>query len=108
MLNDVISRALITNPPSNYKGGIIDISYGTQIKSSIPSFVLFTNDPKYLHFSYMRYIENKIRSSFNIKNVPILVYYKDKNARIRAEDNSGNKTKRVVRSVNRKTKKYEN
>ena len=82
-LNEVVARAQIVNPPPKFKGNRITIHYGTQVESSIPTFVLFTNDPKYLHFSYGRYIENQIRQAFGLDNVPITVYYKDKNARIR-------------------------
>lgn len=82
-LNDVLAKAQITNPPPKFKNGRINIHYGTQIESQIPTFVLFTNDPKYLHFSYARYIENQIRSNFKLQYVPITVYYKDKNSRIR-------------------------
>jgi GTP-binding protein len=84
-LNNVLARAQISNPPPRIQGDRIDIKYGTQVKSSIPTFTLFTNDPKHLHFAYMRYIENTIRESFGINIVPITVYYKDKNARIRTE-----------------------
>jgi GTP-binding protein len=86
MLNDVISRAQMTNPAPHWKGGRLNVSYATQVVSQIPTFVLFCNDPKHLYFSYGRYFENQIRTSFGIKNVPILVYYKSKNARIRSEE----------------------
>jgi GTP-binding protein len=83
LLNNVLSKAQINNPAPKFKGRRLDISYATQVEGQIPTFVIFSNDPKYLHFTYARYIENQIRESFGIKNVPILVYYKDKNSRIR-------------------------
>lgn len=83
MLNDVIMQSQITNQPPLFKGGRINLSYATQIESQIPSFVIFCNNPNYLHFTYARYIENRIRESFGIDSVPIMVYYKDKNARNR-------------------------
>ncbi|MCQ3908431.1 MAG: hypothetical protein MJ200_02550 [Mycoplasmoidaceae bacterium] len=82
-LNEVVAKAQILNPPPKFKGNRITIHYGTQVESNIPTFVLFTNDPKYLHFSYARYIENQIRQAFGLDNVPVTIYYKDKNARIR-------------------------
>lgn len=82
-LNEVVSRAQILNPPPKFKGNRLTIHYGTQVEGNVPTFVLFTNDPKYLHFTYARYIENQIRQAFGIDNVPITVYYKDKNARTR-------------------------
>jgi GTP-binding protein len=83
LLNDVIAKAQISNPPPLFKGGRINLSYATQVKSQIPTFVIFSNNPKFLHLSYARYIENQIRESFGLNMVPITVYYKDKNARIR-------------------------
>jgi len=88
-LNEVLAKAQILNPPPKFKGNRLTIHYGTQVESRIPTFVLFTNDPKFLHFSYARYIENQIRTAFDIQNVPITVYYKDKNSRVRTEKNKG-------------------
>jgi GTP-binding protein len=86
MLNDIINKAQINNPSPKFKGGRISISYATQTQSQIPTFVLFCNNPQFLHFTYARYIENQIREAFNINLVPITVYYKDKNARIRFDN----------------------
>jgi GTP-binding protein len=86
MLNNVVAKAQLANPSPKNGGGRLSISYATQVKSQIPSFVLFVNKPDYLHFTYARYIENQIRTAFGIDSVPILVYYKDKNARIRTEN----------------------
>jgi GTP-binding protein len=86
LLNTVLAKAVINNPAPKHKGGRISISYATQTKSQIPTFVLFVNNPEYLHFTYARYIENQIRLAFGIKYVPITVYYKDKNARIRINE----------------------
>ncbi|MDR2636560.1 MAG: ribosome biogenesis GTPase Der [Mycoplasmataceae bacterium] len=88
LLNTVIAKAQINNPAPKHKGGRISISYATQVKSQIPTFTLFVNNPEFLHFTYARYIENQIRSAFGIKHVPITVYYKDKNARIRSDKKS--------------------
>lgn len=82
-LNEAIVRAQILNPPPLYKGARANFSYATQAKGQIPTFIIFGNDPKHVHLSYMRYIENTIRETFGIRIVPITVYYKDKNARIR-------------------------
>jgi GTP-binding protein len=84
VLNDVLTKAQITNPPPNYRGGRIDILNAMQTKSQIPTFVIFVNHPKYLHLSYARYLENQIRNSFGLNYVPITLYFKDKNARIRS------------------------
>ncbi|GHU28636.1 hypothetical protein FACS1894152_6520 [Bacilli bacterium] len=83
LLNDVVAKAQIVNPPPKFKGGRPNFSYATQVQSKVPTFVIFGNDPKYIHLSYMRYMENRIRQAFGITIVPITVYFKDKNARIR-------------------------
>lgn len=85
LLNDVIAKAQILNPPPKFKGSRISLSYATQVESQIPTFVIFSNDPKFLHFSYGRYIENQIRQAFDLNNIPITIYFKDKNARIRKD-----------------------
>lgn len=87
ILNEVILKAASHNPPSLFKGGRLTIHYATQVQGQVPTFVIFTNDPKYLHFSYARFIENLIRESFGINLVPITIYYKDKNSRIRGLKN---------------------
>ena len=83
LLNDVLKKIQIINPPPKFKGGRINIYYATQVKSKIPTFVLFTNNPKYLHFSYSRYLENQIRQAFGLNIVPLCLYFKDRNSRIR-------------------------
>lgn len=83
LLNDVLKKIQVLNPPPKFKGGRINIYYATQVKSKIPTFVLFTNNPKYLHFSYSRYLENQIRQTFGLNIVPICLYFKDKNSRVR-------------------------
>ena len=83
LINETISKAQILNPAPKFKGGQLNIYNGKQVKSSIPTFVLFCNNPNYLYFSYARYIENQIRNAFQLTNVPITIYYKDKNARSR-------------------------
>ncbi len=83
LLNDVVLKAQMIQQAPLFKGNRINISYVTQIKSQIPSFVIFCNEPKYLHFSYARYIENQIRTAFGLDKVPITLYWKSKNARTR-------------------------
>jgi GTP-binding protein len=85
LLNSILMKAQIANPSPKIKGGRLSINYAVQIKSQIPTFVIFVNKPEFLHFTYARYIENQIRHAFGINYVPITVYYKDKNARIRSE-----------------------
>ena len=70
-LNDVVMEAVQFNEAPDFKGGRLKIYYAEQITSNPPTFVLFVNDPHFAHFSYMRYIENKLRDSFTFINVPL-------------------------------------
>lgn len=71
VLNDVITDAVaITSPPSD-KGKRLRINYVTQVAVKPPTFVLFVNEPELLHFSYARYLENKIRDAFQFEGTPI-------------------------------------
>lgn len=83
ILNEIIQRAQLNNTPPVFKGGRIQINYTTQIKSQIPCFVMFCNNPKFLHFSYSRYLENQIRDAFGIHHVPLVLYFKAKESRTR-------------------------
>ena len=84
LLNDVILKAQMTQQAPIFKGSSrLLISYATQFKSQIPSFAIFCNNPDLLHFSYARYIENKIRDAFDLNDVPVTLYWKNKNARKR-------------------------
>lgn len=71
------------NQPPIFNGNRLSITYTTQAQGQIPTFVLFCNNPDYLHFSYARYLENKIREAFGLSYVPITLYFKSKNARNR-------------------------
>lgn len=70
-LNEVISDAIMMhNPPSN-KGRLFKIYYTTQVKTKPPTFRFTVNDPDGFHFSYQRYLENKIREYFGFSGTPI-------------------------------------
>lgn len=71
LLNDVLLDAQAMNPTTTFQGGRLKIFYGNQVSVAPPTFVLFVNDPKYLHFSYKRYIENVLRERFNFEGTPI-------------------------------------
>lgn len=77
-LDQLINKVQVVNEPSLFKGGRVELLSIEQVNGRMPTFVINVNDVKYLHFSYMRYIENQIKSTFNFNLVPILVYYKDR------------------------------
>ena len=76
LLNSVVLKAQMLQEAPIFKGGRIRIKYITQVKSQIPTFTIFCNNSKYLHFSYARYIENKIREAFGLNMVPITLFWK--------------------------------
>lgn len=71
-LNRLIQDAVFSRPYSS-KGKILKIYYATQVSTRPPSFVLFCNDPEILHFSYIRYLTNKIRDAFPLQGTPIRI-----------------------------------
>jgi GTP-binding protein len=71
ILNDVLMDAVAINPPPTDKGKRMKLNYGTQVAVKPPTFVLFVNDPELMHFSYERYLENKIRAAFTFEGTPV-------------------------------------
>lgn len=78
LLNDVISDAVAINPPPTDKGRRLRINYVTQVAVKPPTMVVFVNDPEMMHFSYERYLENKIRAAFNFEGTPIRIFTRRK------------------------------
>ncbi|WP_026689467.1 ribosome biogenesis GTPase Der [Alteribacter aurantiacus] len=80
VLNDLIVDAVTMNPtPTDHGGRRLRINYATQVAVAPPTFVLFVNDPELLHFSYRRYLENKVRDTFDFTGTPINIYARKKN-----------------------------
>ncbi|CAK21381.1 ribosome biogenesis GTPase Der [Listeria welshimeri] len=73
MLNDVISDAVAMNPSPMDRGKRLKIFYTTQVAVKPPTFVVFVNDPELMHFSYERFLENRIREAFPFDGTPIRV-----------------------------------
>ncbi|MFC2948300.1 ribosome biogenesis GTPase Der [Virgibacillus sediminis] len=74
VLNDVIMDALAMNPTPTVKGRRLKVLYATQVAVKPPSFVVFVNDPDLMHFSYERFLENKIRDAFGFVGTPIKIF----------------------------------
>ena len=74
VLNDVIMDALAMNPTPTVKGRRLKVLYATQVAAKPPSFVIFVNDPVLMHFSYERFLENKIRDAFGFTGTPIKLF----------------------------------
>ena len=78
VLNDILMDAQMRNPAPNFNGGRIKILYGSQVAIEPPTFVLFTNNENYMHFSYKRYIENRLRECFEFEGTPIRIICRTK------------------------------
>ncbi|MCL2841652.1 MAG: ribosome biogenesis GTPase Der [Defluviitaleaceae bacterium] len=71
VLNDVLLEATAMHAPPSDKGKPLRIYYATQVSVKPPTFVLFVNDKNLMHFSYTRYLENRIREAFGFPGTPI-------------------------------------
>ena len=71
VLNEVLTQALAMQQPPSDKGRPLKVFYMTQVSVRPPTFVIFVNDKELMHFSYTRYIENKLREAFGFKGTPL-------------------------------------
>ena len=78
VLNQVISDAEAAHTPPSSRGKRLKIKYVTQTSVSPPTFVFFTNDPKLVHFSYERYLENRLRDAFGFEGTPLRLIFRGK------------------------------
>ena len=78
VLNEVIAEATLMKQPPSDKGKRLRIYYGTQVSVKPPTFILFINDKELTHFSYLRYLENRIRDNFGFEGTPIRFMYREK------------------------------
>lgn len=78
VLNQVIADAVAINPPPTEKGQRLKILYATQVKIKPPTFVIFVNEPEIMHFSYQRYLENKLREAFGFEGTPLSMIIRGK------------------------------
>lgn len=78
VLNQLIDDAVALNPTPSDKGVKLKIFYATQVKVKPPTFVFFVNAPEVMHFSYQRYLENKLRESFGFEGTPIKIIVRGK------------------------------
>lgn len=78
VLNDLLTEAVLMNQPRVVKGKRLKIYYATQVAVNPPKFVIFVNDSELVHFSYQRYLENKIREAFEYKGTPIVMEFRNK------------------------------
>ena len=78
VLNEVLTDAKLMNPPPMKYGKEIKLYYMTQVGVKPPTFVLFCNYAQYVHFSYVRFLENRLRESFGFEGTPIRLVLRGK------------------------------
>lgn len=81
VLNDVLAEAIIRVQPPTDKGKRLKIFYTTQVSVRPPTFVFFVNSAQLFHFSYQRYLENRIRETFSLQGTPIRFIIREKTDR---------------------------
>ena len=78
VLNDILTEAVAMQQPPSDKGRRLKIYYMTQVGIKPPSFVLFVNDKRLMHFSYTRYLENKIREAFGFGGTSLKFFIRER------------------------------
>lgn len=78
VLNEVILDAQLMNPPHPYNGKRLKIYYASQVSVCPPTIVLFVNDPELLHFSYKRFLENRLREAFGFEGTTIRILARER------------------------------
>ena len=78
VLNQIIQDAQNMNPTPEFNHGRLKIIFSSQVAVNPPTFVMFCNDPKFAHFSYTRYLENRLRDSFDFSGTPISIVYRQR------------------------------
>ena len=73
IVNEIILDAFAYNPTPDFNGGRLKIFYANQVATNPPLIILFVNDPSYMHFSYKRYLENKLRERIDFEGTPIKI-----------------------------------
>ena len=71
VLNELLMDAVAVNPPPSHRGKRLKILFMTQADIKPPKFIIFVNDPEIMHFSYLRFLENKLRESFGFEGTPL-------------------------------------
>lgn len=77
-LNEFLAEAIEKSPPPSYKGKLVKIKYVTQVPTPYPAFAFFCNNPDYVQNNYRQYLENQLRARYNLKGLPISMFFKEK------------------------------
>jgi GTP-binding protein len=75
-LNQVLREAQDAHPAPSHAGRQLKIYYGAQVRTDPPTFMIYVNEPKLMHFSYLRFLENRIRDQYEFLGTPIKIVTK--------------------------------
>jgi len=75
-INAIIHKAQDAHPHPSHAGRQLKMFYGTQVRSDPPTFMIYVNEPKLMHFTYLRYLENQIRDEYGFLGTPIRIVLK--------------------------------
>lgn len=78
VLNEVLADVQQMQPAPTVHGGRLQILFAKQIDAKIPTFTLFVNDIRYVHFSYERFLENQIREQFGFEGTPLKLLFRNR------------------------------
>ena len=78
IINKIIIDAQAMNPTPEFNHGRLKVLFANQVAANPPTFVFFCNNPKFAHFSYTRYLENRLRESFDFSGSPINIIYRER------------------------------
>ncbi|MCI9531307.1 MAG: ribosome biogenesis GTPase Der [Lachnospiraceae bacterium] len=81
VLNEIVSEAVALQQPPSDRGRRLKIFYATQVAVKPPTFVIFVNDKKLMHFSYVRYLENRIRDAFGFQGTSLKFIIRERKER---------------------------
>ncbi len=84
VLNETVRRTLAEHQPPSFRGKQVKMFYVTQVAVDPPTFVVKVNDPELVHFSYRRFLENRLRDKFGFFGTPIRIYFRGRDSRERA------------------------
>ncbi len=77
-LNQIVQKAQDQHPPPSHAGRQLRFYYGTQVRSDPPTFLLYVNDPRLAHFTYIRFLENRLREAYPFLGTPIRLVLKSR------------------------------
>jgi GTP-binding protein len=80
-MNRLLQRALSAHPPPTHKGKTLNILFASQVRTDPPTFLFHVNDPELVHFTYERFLENRIRDQYGFLGTPIRLSFRKRNKR---------------------------